>query len=434
MTEPRRGPSKATAATIAIRGSVERQHFAEIAICDVFVQDSQSRSAKGTIRRLHYQPHPGEGKLVPVARGRIWDVVVCIRRSSPTFGRHLVSQLDDVRDAQVDVPIGFADGFWRLSARSCPTGQAPFEAEPDRRLPTRLVINGRVGPEPIVPPVVLPSAWRSRRPAAHVGSPVGPGPFARLVRDRGLVVIGGLAIALATWPVTSITPTYGLDPSWRAALHLAAYDHLRFGPDLVFTYGPLGFLTLPQLYFTPTAMLAFAYVALAHLTLAVTLVHAAAKAMRRWLVAMLALSALLILPQTEPSSLLTVTVLVWVIDDLAAVSPSRRLIPILIGMATGIGLLTKFNDGLAMLAAGSSLSWAICLDTGGSLPPHSWLSRRFPSLASGSSPGTRSGTWRRSSVVGSSSSAGTARQWGWKSAAASGSTAQPPLPGCCCCW
>src|SRR4051794_18405724 len=49
-----------------------------------FMQDNHSRSRKGTLRGIHFQTHPGQGKLVRVARGAVWDVVVDLRRGSPT--------------------------------------------------------------------------------------------------------------------------------------------------------------------------------------------------------------------------------------------------------------------------------------------------------------------------------------------------------------
>jgi dTDP-4-dehydrorhamnose 3,5-epimerase len=92
-----------------------RRRYQELGVPDDFVQDNQSRSNAGTIRGLHFQDHPGQAKLVRVARGRIWDVVVDIRRSSPTFGRHEAFELDDVAHRQLYVPIGFAHGFCVLS-------------------------------------------------------------------------------------------------------------------------------------------------------------------------------------------------------------------------------------------------------------------------------------------------------------------------------
>lgn len=80
-----------------------------------FVQDNHSRSRKGTLRGLHFQTSPGQPKLVRVARGRAYDVVVDIRRSSPTFGQWEGFVLDDVRQLQVFIPVGFAHGFCALT-------------------------------------------------------------------------------------------------------------------------------------------------------------------------------------------------------------------------------------------------------------------------------------------------------------------------------
>lgn len=80
-----------------------------------FVQDNHSRSVRGTIRAFHFQVDPGQPKLVRVAHGRAWDCVVDIRRSSPTFGEWESFELDDERNLQLFVPIGFAHGFCALS-------------------------------------------------------------------------------------------------------------------------------------------------------------------------------------------------------------------------------------------------------------------------------------------------------------------------------
>jgi dTDP-4-dehydrorhamnose 3,5-epimerase len=85
--------------------------YAAHGIAADFVQDNHSRSTRGTIRALHFQADPGQPKLVRVARGRAWDVVVDIRRSSPTFGQWESVELDDERNLQLYVPIGFAHGF-----------------------------------------------------------------------------------------------------------------------------------------------------------------------------------------------------------------------------------------------------------------------------------------------------------------------------------
>jgi dTDP-4-dehydrorhamnose 3,5-epimerase len=80
-----------------------------------FVQDNHSRSAKGVLRGLHYQVQQPQGKLVRVVRGSVFDVVVDIRKSSPTFGRWVGVVLTEDSHTQLWVPPGFAHGFVVLS-------------------------------------------------------------------------------------------------------------------------------------------------------------------------------------------------------------------------------------------------------------------------------------------------------------------------------
>jgi dTDP-4-dehydrorhamnose 3,5-epimerase len=76
-----------------------------------FVQENQSRSARGTLRGLHYQLERPQGKLIRVLRGAILDVVVDIRVGSPTFGKWLSEVLTAENHRQVYVPPGYAHGF-----------------------------------------------------------------------------------------------------------------------------------------------------------------------------------------------------------------------------------------------------------------------------------------------------------------------------------
>ena len=92
-----------------------REAYREVGVIGDFVQDNHSRSARGTIRALHFQAEPGQPKLVRVARGQVFDVVVDLRRSSPTFGEWESFELDDERHWQLYVPIGFAHGFCVVS-------------------------------------------------------------------------------------------------------------------------------------------------------------------------------------------------------------------------------------------------------------------------------------------------------------------------------
>jgi dTDP-4-dehydrorhamnose 3,5-epimerase len=85
--------------------------LAELGIHEKFVQDNHSRSAPRVLRGLHFQTNPKQGKLVSVARGRIWDVAVDLRKESATYGKHYGVELNDTNCQSLWVPYGFAHGF-----------------------------------------------------------------------------------------------------------------------------------------------------------------------------------------------------------------------------------------------------------------------------------------------------------------------------------
>lgn len=101
-----------------------------------FVQDNHSRSARGVLRGLHWQADPPQGKLVRVARGRVYDVAVDLRPESPTFGQWEGFVLDDADALQLWIPPGFAHGFLVLSevADLLYKTTAPYHAPGDRSL------------------------------------------------------------------------------------------------------------------------------------------------------------------------------------------------------------------------------------------------------------------------------------------------------------
>lgn len=80
-----------------------------------FVQDNHSRSARGVLRGLHYQIRQPQGKLVRVVNGRVFDVAVDLRRSSPRFGQWTGVELSEDDHRQLWIPPGFAHGFVVLS-------------------------------------------------------------------------------------------------------------------------------------------------------------------------------------------------------------------------------------------------------------------------------------------------------------------------------
>ena len=76
-----------------------------------FVQDNHSKSSQGVLRGLHYQVQQAQGKLVRVVQGKVLDVAVDIRKSSPTFGQWVAVELSEDNQRQLWVPPGFAHGF-----------------------------------------------------------------------------------------------------------------------------------------------------------------------------------------------------------------------------------------------------------------------------------------------------------------------------------
>ena len=84
-----------------------------------FIQDNESKSSRGVLRGLHYQKGDySQAKLVRVIKGRVLDVAVDLRKSSKTFGKHVMVELSDENKAQFFIPRGFAHGFLVLSDKA----------------------------------------------------------------------------------------------------------------------------------------------------------------------------------------------------------------------------------------------------------------------------------------------------------------------------
>lgn len=96
--------------------SFSERDFAE-RVCPVhFVQDNEAKSSYGVIRGLHFQQQPhAQSKLVRATRGRILDIAVDIRKSSPTFGKYVAVELSAENHRQLFIPRGFAHGYAVLS-------------------------------------------------------------------------------------------------------------------------------------------------------------------------------------------------------------------------------------------------------------------------------------------------------------------------------
>lgn len=92
-----------------------REKYMEQGITEAFVQDNLSSSARGVLRGLHFQKPHGQGKLVSVLQGEVYDVAVDLRPGSETFGQWEAVTLDSKTRRQFYVPPGFAHGFQVVS-------------------------------------------------------------------------------------------------------------------------------------------------------------------------------------------------------------------------------------------------------------------------------------------------------------------------------
>lgn len=109
----------------------QRERYYQSGIEVDFVQDNHSSSLQGTLRGLHAQLEPGQAKLVRVIEGEIFDVVLDIRRGSPTFGRSVWARLSAANQWQLYIPPGFAHGFYVLTpvAQMIYKCSAPYRPE-----------------------------------------------------------------------------------------------------------------------------------------------------------------------------------------------------------------------------------------------------------------------------------------------------------------
>jgi len=98
--------------------SFQAAEFAAAGLPIQFVQENTSHSRQGTLRGLHYQLQHAQGKIVRAVSGRVFDVAVDIRRSSPTYGRWVAVELSAERGQQIWIPPGFAHGLYTLTPQA----------------------------------------------------------------------------------------------------------------------------------------------------------------------------------------------------------------------------------------------------------------------------------------------------------------------------
>ena len=167
-----------------------------------------------------------------------------------------------------------------------------------------------------------------------------------------------VAIAFATWPVDSIDPHSGLDPSWQIALHLVARDGLAYGHDVVYTYGPLGFLSVPLLVTGWTAAAGLVFAAVVETAVVAAVLFAARRAFP-WPVAILVTYLVAALPGLLADQLVLLVLFgcVWALvrDE----PPSQVWLVPLGGAIAAFQLLVKLNGGVIALALLAFTVWRL---------------------------------------------------------------------------
>lgn len=167
-----------------------------------------------------------------------------------------------------------------------------------------------------------------------------------------------LLLALATWEVPTAVPSIGFDTSWQLALSLAAAHGLNFGRDVVFTYGPLGFLSQPLIVSPGIAAGAFTFALVAQLTIAAIVLRAAVRIYGRTFgvaVAFLALGLRLLLSDVAAYAALFIAVGVLESDE----PPRQRWLLPLCGALAAVELLVKLNGGVLCLALFALVAWRL---------------------------------------------------------------------------
>lgn len=203
-------------------------------------------------------------------------------------------------------------------------------------------------------------------------------------RDRGMVagIAVGAAVALVAWPVRTLAPGISGDWGWVATLSYAAHHGLRFGEQIVWNYGPLGYLNTwygPTLYYSGVLLASWLFAAIVQLLLAGTLLAALRRSMPLWLAALVA--AVVLAPVRDRALALGFAWCALAVArpadasrEAAALAPrdralapplaasrslAARAFPIAIGALTAVALLGKFNQGgelllLALVALAAS--------------------------------------------------------------------------------
>jgi hypothetical protein len=169
---------------------------------------------------------------------------------------------------------------------------------------------------------------------------------------RALTIAGstwvlGILIGLCAWTAVPLRPSATIDASWMVGLQMALNQGLHFGPDVIFTYGPLGFLQTPMVAFGPFSQLAAIYLLLVNVGLGLTLVWVTRRAFGVWVAIPLSLLVTLLLTLAPVVAI----VVIWSLVALGPESPPRlrSLYPYAAGVLAAVEVLDKLSIGPVIL-------------------------------------------------------------------------------------
>jgi hypothetical protein len=155
----------------------------------------------------------------------------------------------------------------------------------------------------------------------------------------------GILVGLITWQLSFGLPAIGVDGSWMAGLYMAAHDGRDFGTQIVFTYGPLGFLAFPDLWYSNLAAFAFVFSATIYLVFSCTLVCALSRSLGKWGAATVAFFFLATIPDLEQLPL--ILAVAWALVALQEDRPSWAINLLIVGGASlsAVEVLVKLSVG-----------------------------------------------------------------------------------------
>jgi hypothetical protein len=180
----------------------------------------------------------------------------------------------------------------------------------------------------------------------------------KTMRPHAPALVAAALVTLVSWPVTGdMTPLPHLDGAWQIALRRALHDGLEFGPDVLFTYGPLGFLREPMLVYPWTARIGFAAALIVHFVLCATLIWGLRRALGSLLLAALVTVVVAAAIDQEPTVVIAFAGSVVLAAGIAR-SRGGAALALGLGVLSGLELLTKLNSGITLALFGGVALYA----------------------------------------------------------------------------